>query len=87
MTNKFGQKNPSTECNTFVGSKVMQRSTRGQFAYECLMTTKFSQKNTCIIHLWGQRLCKVQLGVNLPRNVLRLPNLVKRTPDQRVIHL
>ena len=30
MTTKFGQKNPLRECNTFVGSKVMQRSTRGQ---------------------------------------------------------
>ena len=31
---KFGQKNPWPECNIFVWSKVMQRSTNGQFVQE-----------------------------------------------------
>ena len=35
--------------------------------------------------LWGQRSHKGQTEVNLSRNVLSLPNLVIRTPDQSVI--
>ena len=38
------QKNPWPMCNTFMGSKVMQWSTRIQFAQKWPVTTKFGQK-------------------------------------------
>ena len=55
--------------NTFVGSS--KGSTSGQ-------TTKFSQKNSLdqsVIHSWSQKSRRGQPEVNLPRNVLWLPNL------------
>ena len=39
------------------------------------------------VHLWDQRSCIGQPEVNLPTNVLWLPNFVKRTLDQSVAHL
>ena len=43
-----------------MGSKVTQGSTRGQFAQECPMITKFSQRTLDhrVIRVWGQKSCK-----------------------------
>ena len=37
-----------------------------------------------VMHCWGQRSCRGQLGVKLLRNALWQPNLVDGTPDQSV---
>ena len=52
------------------------------------MANKFGRKNPdkSVMHCWGQRSCRGQLGGKLLRNALWQPNLIGRTPEQSVMH-
>ena len=69
-----------------------QRLSRGKIAVECPMATKFGRENpwpNAMLDVGikghaGVRRCLPE--VNLLRNILLIPSLVERNPDQSVMH-
>ena len=95
MATKFGEKNPWPEHSALLGSKVMQGSYGVNQGSNCLEMPYGHQiwwEESLTKALW---LAEVkghvgvrwgQVGVNLLSNAVWPPNLVGRTPDQRVMH-
>ena len=84
--------NPWPDCRALLGSKIML-STWGQFAQKRSLTPTYVRRTTDLSKkhkLWSkvkQRLSRgIQWPIHARINILLLPNLVERAPDQSLMH-
>ena len=87
--NLVGRTPDQSVINAFLGSKVMQRLTRGQMLRNAPWLPNLVGQTSDLgeEQCWGQKSYRVsqsQPGVKLLKNALWLPNLVGQTPDWSV---